>query len=111
MQTIKKRADFLALRKARGKGVPSFLMVARDRQDGEDNIRVGYTITKKMGNAVHRNRIKRRLRAAASQIFPTNAAPGHDYVLIARPKALTRNFTDLLDDMKRALLSLRSNTK
>ena len=111
IETLKKRADFLALRGAPGKGAPSFLLVARRREDGDDVIRIGYTVTRKMGNAVRRNRIKRRLKEAARQAFAEHAASGCDYVLIARPKALTRKFSDLLDDMKRALLSLPSNTK
>ncbi|MEL7491858.1 MAG: ribonuclease P protein component [Pseudomonadota bacterium] len=111
IETLKKRADFLALRGAPGKGAPSFLLVARARDDGDDAIRVGYTVTKKMGGAVRRNRIKRRLKEAARRAFAEYGVKGCDYVLIARPKALTRNFTELLDDMKRALLSLRANPK
>lgn len=106
MQTLKKRSDFLALRGAKGKGAPGFLLVARPRGDGSEAIRVGYTVTKKMGGAIRRNRIKRRLKAAARQVFPNHGRNGCDYVLIAREKALTRNFADLLDDMKRVLLSL-----
>ena len=106
MQTLKKRSDFLALRGANGQGAPSFLLVVRSRDDGTEAIRVGYTVTRKMGGAVRRNRIKRRLKAAAREVFPSHAKSGCDYVLIAREKALTRNFADLLDDMKRALLSL-----
>ena len=111
MQTLKKRSEFLALRGAKGKGTASFLLVARNRDDGTSSIRVGYTVTKKMGNAVRRNRIKRRLKAAAAAVFPVSAHPGCDYVLIARPGALTRNFAELLDDMKRALLSLPTDHK
>ena len=66
-------------------------------------MRVGYTVTKKIGNAVARNRIKRRFRAAAREVLPGLAEPGHDYVLIARPTALDRPWTALLDDLRRAL--------
>lgn len=73
--------------------------------------RVGLTVTKKLGKAVVRNRIRRRLRAAVREIFPRYAAPGSDYVLIARQAAYDRNFAALLDDMKRALLRLSRDPK
>lgn len=66
-------------------------------------IRVGFTVTKKIGNAVCRNRIKRRFRAAAREVFPGLALPGHDYVLIARPGAAERAWPALLDDLRGAL--------
>ena len=71
--------------------------------DGAPVTRVGYTVTKKIGNAVRRNRIKRRFRAAARAVVPAHAAPGHDYVLIARPGADLRAWPALLDDLARAL--------
>ncbi|WP_408636662.1 ribonuclease P protein component [Parvularcula mediterranea] len=69
--------------------------------------RVGLTVTKKLGGAVQRNRIKRRLRAAVRDIFPLEAQPGHDYVILARGKAATRDFPDLLDELRGALLDAR----
>ncbi|MGE0409800.1 MAG: ribonuclease P protein component [Amphiplicatus sp.] len=86
-------------------GTPGFLLVKRRRGD-ETLIRVGFTVTKKLGKAVRRNRIRRRLREAARAVLPGNGEPGCDYVLIARSPAETRKFADLLDDLKRALLSL-----
>lgn len=65
------------------------------------------TVTKKLGGAVRRNRIRRRLKEAARQVFPLHAEPGCDYVMIARAGAADRVFAGLLDDVKRALLSLR----
>ncbi len=111
VSVIKKRRDFLALRDARRANSASFLMVARQNPENGETARVGFTVTKKMGGAVIRNRMRRRLRAAASEVFPQYAAPGCDYVLIARRAAESRNFAILLDDMKRALLSLRRNPK
>ena len=73
--------------------------------------RLGYTVTKKLGSAVVRNRIRRRLREAAKLVFPEHAAPGFDYVLVARPAALRATFSVLLDDMKRALLRLSAHPK
>lgn len=68
-------------------------------------------MTKKLGSAVVRNRIRRRLREAARVVFPENAAPGFDYVAIARPAAFAADFGVLLDDMKRALLRLSAHPK
>ena len=64
------------------------------------------TVTKKLGGAVLRNRIRRRLKAAAAEIFPAAAMAGRDYVVIARAAAKSRAYALLLDDMKRALLRL-----
>ncbi|MEO1135359.1 MAG: ribonuclease P protein component [Pseudomonadota bacterium] len=107
---IKKRRDFLAMRNAAKAHAPSFLMLARANPENGKAARLGLTTTKKLGGAVVRNRIRRRLRAAAREIFPNNAVPGTDYVLVARKAAYDRNYNALLDDMKRALLRLSGNT-
>ncbi len=73
--------------------------------------RFGLTVTKKLGSAVIRNRIRRRLREAARAVFAANAQAGFDYVAIARPAALSADFGVLLDDMKRALLRLTAHPK
>ena len=109
MGVIKKRQDFLAMRDADKAQSASFLMLARKNPENGPAARLGLTVTKKLGGAVIRNRIRRRLRAAAREIFPAHAAPGTDYVLIARKAAYDRNFEALLDDMKRALLRLPRN--
>ncbi len=88
----------------------SFLMLARSNPENRQTVRLGLTVTKKIGGAVVRNRIRRRLRAAAREVFPKNASAGMDYVLVARKAAYDRNYAALLDDMKRALLSLSRNT-
>jgi ribonuclease P protein component len=66
--------------------------------------RVGYTVTKKIGNAVVRNRIKRRLRAAVAELLPSEARAGMDYVLIGRHRALHMPYPSLLDELRSALL-------
>lgn len=66
-------------------------------------LRVGFTCSKKVGNAVARNRAKRRLRAVAAAILPTSAMPGYDYVLIGRQETLRRPFALLLQDLQTAL--------
>ena len=113
IETLKKRSDFLKLRRAPARGAPAFLLAGRkrgERANGQsencEDVRVGFTVTKKMGNAVRRNRIRRRLKSAAEIIFPEYGQVGFDYVVIARQSAYTRNFAELLDDMKHALLSL-----
>ena len=68
--------------------------------------RIGYTVSRKVGNAVCRNRAKRRLRAVAAQIMPTHARDGTDYVIIGRAKTLTRPFGRLVGDLEAALRKL-----
>jgi ribonuclease P protein component len=111
LETIRKRADFLTAQAGPKAGVGPFLLARAPTPNGLGVTRVGLTVTKKIGKAVTRNRIRRRLREAARQVFPGCAAPGFDYVLIARPAAETREFAVLLDDMKRALLRLAAHPK
>lgn len=111
LETIKKRADFVAAQAGERAGTPSFLLVRGKTPNGTGRMRIGFTVTKKVGKAVVRNRIRRRLREAARRIFPDLGAAGYDYVLIARPAAETREFALLLDDMKRGLLRLAALPK
>lgn len=66
-------------------------------------MRVGFTVSKKVGNAVERNRVRRRLRAAADKVLPAAGQPGRDYVVIGRKAALSRGFEDLVQDLKTAV--------
>ena len=82
---LKKRADFLRAASARRQGAPGLLLQGRDRQDGSAAVRVGFTCSKKLGNAVARNRAKRRLRAAAQAVLPEAAQGGGGYLLGGPP--------------------------
>ena len=107
VSVIAKRTDFLKAAAARRQGTGSFLLQARNRQDDTRNIRIGFTASKKIGNAVTRNRAKRRMRAVARAVLPGQGLPGWDYVLVARPEAtVARTFTDLLADLTTALASV-----
>lgn len=104
MSILQHRADFLRAASARRQGTPGFLVQARARSDGSDTVRVGFTCSKKIGNAVARNRAKRRLRELARAVLPRLAQPGWDYVLVGRPSVtVDRAFVDLLSDLDGAL--------
>ena len=71
------------------------------------SVRLGFTVSKKVGNAVRRNRVKRRLRAVAEQVLPENVRPGFDIVMIGRATTATRSFECLVNDLKQALKKLK----
>ncbi len=106
LTVLAKRADFLAAARAARQGTPAFLLQARKRgpDDPGTGIRVGYTCSKKVGNAVARNRAKRRLREIARAVLPEAARPGWDYVLIGRPDlTATRPLDQMKADLRWAL--------
>ena len=109
--TLKDRADFLRLRNGR-KVMTSFfiLRAAPSNLPTQTDARVGYTVTSKCGNAVVRNRIKRRLRALVREIFPARARGGYDYILIAldkaSPSAAVAPIADLRAAMEKAMASM-----
>ena len=103
-ETIKKRRDFLSAANRGKKFITgTFILQMHLRPYGHpagNAARFGFTVTKKMGNAVVRNRIKRRLRAALRQLPERHIVAGCDYVIISRRKALDCPFSDLLRDME-----------
>jgi ribonuclease P protein component len=108
MQRLRKRADFLAA--ARGKSAPTrgFILQWRNRGD-EGPVRVGFTVSGKVGTAVERNRVRRRLREIARISARTELDAGHDYVLIGRRAALSLPFEQLNEDLKGAVRRLRAS--
>jgi ribonuclease P protein component len=102
---LKQRSEFLRVAAARQKWVaPGLIVQMRQRQsEPETGFRVGYTVSKKVGNAVARNRARRRLRSAAAEVLPANALAGRDYVLIGRRGTLTRPYRELVGDLQTAL--------
>jgi ribonuclease P protein component len=86
---------------------PGFVLLVRDRKDADAAMRVGFTVTKKIGNAVVRNRMKRRFRELARAIVPAKGMPGSDHVMIGRAKGVERDFGQLRTDLEGALESLR----
>ena len=106
LTTLKSRNEFLAVRGGARASVPVCLLEARKRKPGAipfEGPRFGFTITKKLGNAVTRNRIRRRLKAALTSLESDFATDGFDYVVVARQAAFNRPFADLMGDLRRAL--------
>jgi len=104
--TLKKRNEFLWVRNGRRWSCPAFVLEARARQhtDSAANAaRFGYTVSKKVGGAVERNRIRRRFRALTAELDATQLQAGFDYVIIARRAAMDRSFPDLRADLDLAL--------
>ena len=83
--------------------MPGFVLLVRPREDGDPTMRVGFTVTKKIGGAVVRNRMKRRFRALARETLPEHGIPGADHVLIGRAGGIERDYASLAAELKRAL--------
>lgn len=103
LTVLRKRNEFLAAARARRQGTKGMMVQGRQRDDAQ-GFRVGFTCSKKVGNAVARNRAKRRLREVARLVLPDIARPGWDYVLIGRVEATAnRNFEELKRDLAYAV--------
>lgn len=106
IERMTSRPQFLAAAKGVSEARGAVVVQRLDRQDGAPTVRLGFTATRKVGNAVIRNRAKRRLREAARALAPLLAVPGSDYVFVARMGTADRPWDRLLDDVKSALTRL-----
>nr|WP_254602926.1 ribonuclease P protein component [Sphingomonas bacterium] len=86
--------------------MPGFVLLMRPRGDGDDAMRIGFTVTKKIGNAVVRNRMKRRLRALARSLLPVKGVPGADHVLIGRQGGIERDYALLEIELGKAFAKI-----
>ena len=87
--------------------MPGFVLLVHDRGDGDPAMRLGITVTKKIGGAVVRNRMKRRFRALAREILTESGVPGADHVMIGRAGGVERAYSLLKDELKRAIAKVR----
>ena len=107
-ERLTQRKDFLRLAKAQRVHSASFVLQSRNRKD-DAPMRIGFTCSKKVGNAVARNKAKRRLRELARLILPQEGQAGHDYVLIGRANVTaTTNFAAMQAELSTALQNLQA---
>jgi len=104
---LTRRADFLAANGGLRAPTPGFVLLVRPRGDGDPVMRLGLTVSKKVGGAVVRNRMKRRFRELARLILPEAGLAGADHVLIGRQGGIERPYDQLAADLERALAKLR----
>ena len=102
MDRLRQRADFVAVANGARVSSAAFALQSRARSD-QGPTRVGFTVTKKNGTATERNRIRRRLRELVKRLDVISMRPHHDYVLVGRREALTRDFAVMIDDLRSAL--------
>jgi len=112
LTTLKKRQEFLRVRGGQRCQNVAFVLETKPRAAkdvvatatvGPEVPRFGFTITKKIGNAVTRNRIRRRLKHALSELADGFAKPGYDYIVVGRRRAATQPYSDLKKDLERCL--------
>jgi ribonuclease P protein component len=103
LAVIRKRSDFLNANRGLRVARPGFVLLALPGAAPEGTLRFGVTVTKKIGNAVVRNRMKRRFRALLRELLPVHGIPGADHVLIGREGGVERDFAALRDELAAAL--------
>jgi ribonuclease P protein component len=90
--------------------MPGFVLLVRPRGDEDEAMRIGITVTKKIGGAVVRNRMKRRFRALARELLPEAGLPGADHVLIGRSGGIERDFSAMREELRKALRKISGKT-
>jgi ribonuclease P protein component len=105
MDRLRQRADFLAVAGGPRMNSPAFVVQSRARGD-DGPVRFGFTVTRKVGTATERNRIRRRLREVVKRLDEASIRPHSDYVLVGRRAALTTDFVAMLEDLRSALRRL-----
>ena len=103
LRTLSKRSEFLAANRGLRYPMPGFVLLVRPRGDSDETLGVGYTVSKKVGNAVTRNRMKRRFRELARAAMPASGLSGADLVLIGRPGGNDILFAELGEHLDSAL--------
>ena len=101
LTVMSKRGDFLAANRGLRVSRPGFVLLALP--NGDRGLRFGITVTKRIGNAVVRNRMKRRFRELLREILPSHGLPAHDHVLIGREGGIERDFAALRNELRAAL--------
>ncbi|MGE0666112.1 MAG: ribonuclease P protein component [Sphingomonadales bacterium] len=110
LDRLKRRGDFLRVARGAKWATPGLILQAARRPEGADTApgaRIGFTVSRKVGGSVERNRARRRLREAARLVMPARARPAIDYVLIGRHTTLTRSWPQLVHDLETALSRIR----
>jgi ribonuclease P protein component len=109
MDRLRQRADFVAAASGPRMASPAFVVQTRARDDGGP-VRIGFTVTKKVGTATERNRVRRRLRELVKRLDVISMRPHHDYVIVGRRAALDRGFETMFNDLRSALSRLERQT-
>ena len=102
MERLRQRADFLAVANGARLASPAFVVQRLPRGD-RGPVRIGFTVSRKVGTSTERNRVRRRLRELVKQLDPAAMRPHSDYVLVGRRTALQRDFATMLDDLRATL--------
>jgi ribonuclease P protein component len=109
MDRLRQRKDFLAAAKGGRTATPGFVVQRRARED-DCPVRIGFTVSRKVGTATERNRVRRRLREVVKRLDPISMRPHSDYVLVGRRDALGRDFATMVEDLRTALIRLERPT-
>jgi ribonuclease P protein component len=104
---LTERKFYLAANAGKRAPMPGFVLLVRARDDADSTMRVGITVSRKVGNAVIRNRMKRRFRMLAREVLPTEGVAGADHVLIGRNSGIERDYASLKAELVKALGKLK----